>query len=86
MPQAKPRYPTIEDYLDSDEVIEGRFEYKDGELIPVVPENFLNDTIAVALLFYLVNKGFFPLSLVKAHSCEIQFFRCDVKPKKIPWI
>ena len=84
--QARPRYPTVEAYLDSDEQLDGRYEYCDGELIPLVPESKLNDLIANALLFYLVSKGFFPLALVCAHSCEIQVekFHQDDKQTRLP--
>lgn len=86
MTQARPRYPTVEAYLDSDEPLDGRYEYCDGELIPLVPESKLNDLIANALLFYLVSKGFFPLALVCAHSCEIQVEKChqDDKQTRLP--
>ena len=72
MTQALPRYPTVEDYLDSNEQIEGRHEYCDGELIELMAESGENDDIAISLLLHFINHAFFPFSLVKAHSCEIQ--------------
>ena len=86
MPQAVPRYPTVEDYLNSDEHLEGRYEYADGELIPLVAESEVNDNIAIALQFYLVLNGFFPRRLVKTHSCEIQVdkFHQNDKQTRLP--
>lgn len=86
MPQAKPRYPTVEAYLDSDEQLDGRYEYADGELAPLMVESGLNDAIANFLFLYLVTKGFFPFRLVRIHSCEIQVekFHTNDKQTRLP--
>jgi len=84
--QAIPRYTTVEDYLNSEVQVDGHYEYANGELIPIVPENIFNDAIAIALQIFLINNGFFRLLLVKAHSCEIEveIFHGQDKETRIP--
>ena len=86
MTQAKPRYCTVEDYLDEPPGEFERVEYRDGELIQMPPESGKNVIIATALQFHLIAKGFFPLALVKAHACEIQVekFHQDDKETRMP--
>ncbi|NJM44806.1 MAG: Uma2 family endonuclease [Alkalinema sp. RU_4_3] len=56
---------------DPSDLPEGRFEYWDGELIPVMSEAFGNGTIAVGLLLALVTIGV-PFELIKTHFCEVE--------------
>lgn len=85
MTQSIPRYPTVEDYLDSDEPLDGRYEYADGELFPVMPESGLNDLIANLLMVHLATK-FFSFPLVRVHSCELEVekFHQDDKQTRLP--
>ncbi|MEB3293726.1 MAG: Uma2 family endonuclease [Synechococcales bacterium] len=68
-----PHFQSFEDYLAADpsELPEGRYEYWDGELIPVMSESFENGTIAVGLLLALVAIGV-PFELIKTHFCEVE--------------
>ncbi|MDJ0704132.1 MAG: Uma2 family endonuclease [Leptolyngbyaceae cyanobacterium MO_188.B28] len=86
MTQAKPRYPTVDDYLDDKTSNFERVEYCDGELIPLMAESGENDYIAISLQFYLATRGFFPLQLVRAHSCELQVekFHKDDHQTRLP--
>ena len=86
MTQAKPRYPTVEDYLNEPPGEFERAEYFNGELIKMPPESGENDDIAIALQLHLIAKGFFPRPQVKAHTCEIQVkkFHQDDKETRMP--
>ncbi len=68
-----PLFKSFEAYLSADpaELPEGRYEYWDGALIPVMSESFDNGTIAVGLLLALVAIGV-PFELVKTHFCEVE--------------
>jgi Uma2 family endonuclease len=68
-----PQFKSFEDYLAADpsDLPEGRYEYWDGELIPVMSESGLNDDIANYLYFLLVSAGIWA-KLVKPHSCEVE--------------
>ncbi len=68
-----PQFKSFEAYLAADpsELPEGRFEYWDGELIPVMPESIDNLGIANYLLVLLVNAGI-PIRLIYPHSCEVE--------------
>jgi Uma2 family endonuclease len=68
-----PQFRSFEAYLSADpcDLPEGRYEYWDGELVPVVSESFDNGTIAVGLLLALVAIGV-PFELIKTHFCEVE--------------
>jgi Uma2 family endonuclease len=68
-----PQFTSFEDYLAADpsDLPEGRFEYWDGELVPIMSESLDNGTIAVRLFLALVAIGV-PLELVKTHFCEVE--------------
>jgi Uma2 family endonuclease len=73
MTQAKLRFANFEEYLalDPGELPEGRFEYMDGELVELMTESGINDTIANFLFLLLVNLGI-PHQLVKPGRCEVE--------------
>lgn len=73
MTQAKPRFTSFEEYLalDPGDLPEGRFEYVDGELVELMTESGINDTIANFLFLLLVNAGI-PHQLVKPGRCEVE--------------
>ncbi len=58
----KPRFASFEAYLAADpsELPEGRFEYWDGDLIPVMSESIGNINIATYLFVLLIQAGFPP--------------------------
>jgi hypothetical protein len=69
MTQAKPKFRTIEDYLEYDDGTDTWYELADGELIDVSPENPLNATIAIFLVSCFLRLGippyrFLPLLLI----------------------
>jgi Uma2 family endonuclease len=68
-----PQFRSFEDYLAADpwDLPEGRFEYWDGELIPVMSESGLNDLLANCLFALLLNAGL-PIALIRPHSCEVE--------------
>lgn len=67
------QFKSFDEYLAADpsDLPEGRFEYWDGELVPIMSEAFDNGTIAIALLLALVAIGV-PFELVKTHFCEVE--------------
>jgi Uma2 family endonuclease len=75
MMQAKLRFASFEEYLswsdDPENYMEGRYELINGELVELPPESRFNSTIAVRILFALVNAGI-PTELVHPGKCEIQ--------------
>ena len=58
----KPRFTSFEAYLtiDPSELPEGKFEYWDGELVPVMSESIGNINIATYLFALLIQAGFPP--------------------------
>jgi Uma2 family endonuclease len=68
-----PQFNSFEDYLAADpsDLPEGRFEYWDGELVPVMSESGFNDLLANYLFAMLLNAGL-PLALIRPHSCEVE--------------
>jgi Uma2 family endonuclease len=68
-----PQFQSFEAYLAADpaDLPEGRFEYWDGELVPVMSESILNDEIANYLLVLLMQAGV-NFRLIRPHSCEIE--------------
>jgi Uma2 family endonuclease len=57
-----PQFKTLEDYLAADpaDLPEGRHEYWDGELVPVMSESIGNINIASYLFALLIQAGFPP--------------------------
>lgn len=69
----KARFASFEEYLSADasDLPEGRYEYWDGELVPVMSESPENDDIANYIFFLLLQMGVYR-KLVRPHSCEIE--------------
>jgi len=69
----KARFASFEEYLSADasDLPEGRYEYWDGELVPVRSESPENDDIANYIFFLLLQMGVYR-KLVRPHSCEIE--------------
>ena len=69
----KPRFTSFKAYLavDPSELPEGKFEYWDGELVPVTPESGVNDFLANYLFLLLIIAGI-PIELIRPHSCEVE--------------
>jgi Uma2 family endonuclease len=68
-----PQFKSFEEYLavDPADLPEGRFEYWDGELIPVMSESIGNLGIANYLFAILISAGI-PVNLLYPHSCEVE--------------
>ena len=62
MTQAKPRFRTIDEYLDYDDGTDTRYELVDGELIEMGAEKRLNEKIALWLLSQFLQ--FVPIDLI----------------------
>lgn len=73
MTQAKLRFASFEEYLalDPEDLPEGFYEYVDGELVELMTESGINDTIANFLFLLLVNAGI-PHHLIKPGRCEVE--------------
>jgi Uma2 family endonuclease len=73
MVQSKPRLLSFEEYLAMEpaDLPEGRFEFCDGELIPIMSESGVNDEIANYLYFLMITAGIFR-RIIRPHSCEIE--------------
>ena len=69
----KARFASFEEYLTADpsDLPEGRCEYWDGELVPVMTESPENDDIANYIFFLLLQMGVYR-KLIRPHSCEIE--------------
>ncbi len=69
----KARFASFEAYLMADvsDLPEGRCEYWDGELVPVMSESLGNGTIAIFIQLALIAIGI-PFQLIRPHSCEIE--------------
>lgn len=67
-----PQFRSFEEYLSTDpsDLPEGRYEYWDGELIPVMSESLGNLEIADGLFVMLINAGI-PINLIKAGRIEV---------------
>ena len=67
------RFTSFEEYLTADpsDLPEGRCEYWDGELVPVMAESGFNAFLANWLFFALVSAGV-PIVLLRPHSCEVE--------------
>ena len=68
----KARFSSFEEYLTADpsDLPEGRCEYWDGELVPVMTESLGNGTIATFILLMLVAIDI-PFELIR-HNCEVE--------------
>jgi Uma2 family endonuclease len=68
----KARFASFEEYLTAEvsDLPEGRYEYWDGELVPVMAESLGNGTIATFILLTLVALGI-PFELIR-HNCEVE--------------
>ncbi len=68
-----PQFKSFEAYLAADpsDLPEGRYEYCDGELVPVMTESGVNDAIANYLFLVLANIGI-PFQLIRPHYCEVE--------------
>jgi Uma2 family endonuclease len=68
-----PQFKSFEEYLSVDpaDLPEGRCEYWDGELVPVMSESGFNALLANYLFILLMNSGI-PFELIRPHSCEVE--------------
>jgi Uma2 family endonuclease len=68
-----PQFASFAAYLAAEpgDLPEGRYEYWDGELVPIMAESGLNDLLANYLFLMLVNAGV-PIGLIRPHSCEVE--------------
>jgi Uma2 family endonuclease len=68
-----PQFKSFEDYLAADlsDLPEGRYEYWNGELVPVMSESGFNALLANCLFLALVNAGI-PIAVLRPHSCEVE--------------
>jgi Putative restriction endonuclease len=68
-----PQFKSFEEYLSADpsDLPEGRCEYWDGELVPVMSESGFNALLANYLFILLMNSGI-PFQLIRPHSCEVE--------------
>jgi Uma2 family endonuclease len=67
-----PLFTSFEAYLAADpaDLPEGRYEYWDGELVPVMSESIGNDTIANFIFLALVEAGL-PFRLIRPGKVEV---------------
>ncbi|MEL7330781.1 MAG: Uma2 family endonuclease [Cyanobacteria bacterium J06560_2] len=72
-PQFKRQFKSFEEYLatDSSNLPEGRYEYWQGELVPVMTESGFNALLANCLFLALANAGV-PVAVLRPHSCEVE--------------
>lgn len=71
MTQAKPRFRTIEDYLNYDDGTDARYELVNGELVELPSEDPINSTIAMALAFAFGAFGIPPYRFAIGHQIEV---------------
>ncbi len=69
----KVRFTSFEAYLSAEtsDLPEGRCEYWDGDLVPVMTESKFNDELANYLYILFVQAGIY-YKLVCPHSCELE--------------
>jgi Uma2 family endonuclease len=69
----KARFASFEEYLTADvsDLPEGRCEYWDGELVPVMTESSRNDAIAIFIQLALIAIGV-PFKLVRPGRAEVE--------------
>lgn len=79
MTQAKPRFRTIEEYLDYDDGTDTRHELVNGELIALPSEDPINPTIAMAIAFALGALGIPPYCFAIGHQIEVDSAEVTVR-------
>jgi Uma2 family endonuclease len=69
----KARFASFEEYLTADvsDLPEGRCEYWDGELVPVMAESIGNGSLAIFIQLALIAIGV-SFKLIRPHSCEVE--------------
>jgi Uma2 family endonuclease len=72
MTQAKPRFRTLEEYLDYDDGTDTRYELVNGELVELPNEDPINPTIATVLLAAFLALGIRPRRLAIGHQIEVE--------------
>ncbi len=72
MTQVKPRFRTIEEYLDYDDETDTRYELVNGELVELPTEDPINSTIAMVLAFAFGALGIRPRCLAIGHQIEVE--------------
>jgi Uma2 family endonuclease len=72
MTQAKPRFRTLEDYLDYDDGTDTRYELVNGELVELPNEDPINPTIAALLMITFSALGIRPRRLAIGHQIEVE--------------
>lgn len=71
MTQAKPRFRTIEEYLDYDDGTDTRYELVNGDLVEMPNEDPINNTIASLLFATFLSLGIPYYRLVIGHQIEV---------------
>ena len=79
MTQAKPRFRTIEEYLDYNDGTDTRHELVNGELIGLPSEDPINPTIAMAIAFALGALGIPPYCFAIGHQIEVDSAEVTVR-------
>ncbi|MBD1857756.1 MULTISPECIES: Uma2 family endonuclease [Leptolyngbya] len=79
MTQAKPRFRTIEEYLDYDDGTDTRYELVNGELVEMPPEMPINNTIAVFLIVTFVRLGIPHYRLATGHQIVVSSSRVTAR-------
>ena len=79
MTQAKPRFRTIEEYLDYDDGTDTRYELVDGELVELPTESWDAGTISLYLLAQLLS--FVPFYLIRHKDTEITVTGASAKAR-----
>lgn len=72
-PAKSPQFKSFEEYLAADpsDLPEGRYEYWQGELVPVMSESGFNALLVNCLFLALTNAGV-PIAVLRPHSCEVE--------------
>ncbi|BAU15435.1 hypothetical protein LEP3755_59930 [Leptolyngbya sp. NIES-3755] len=79
MTQTKPRFSTIEEYLNYDDGTDTRYELVNGELVESPNENPINNTIAMLLVSYFLQLGISPYRLAIGHQIEVESSEVSVR-------
>jgi Uma2 family endonuclease len=72
MTQAKPRFRTLEEYLDYDDGTDTRYELVNGELVEMGAESPFNILIATALLLHFAQMGIPAYRLGVKHQLAVR--------------
>nr|MCU0552457.1 Uma2 family endonuclease [Leptolyngbya sp. Prado105] len=75
MTQAKPRFRTIEEYLDYDDGTDTRYELVNGELVEMPPEMPINNLIVSFLFATFLHLGIPHYRLVIGHQIVVSSSR-----------